>query len=89
MLRTRFSGSFKRDRKRAERRGKDVTVLDSVIRLLAAEQCLDSRFQDHKLKGEYVGCRECHLEYDWVLIYRIVGDEIIFTRTGTHSDLLD
>ena len=82
-------GSFKRDRKRMAKRGKDIATLDTVMHRLVCEERLEHRFQDHKLKGEYVGCRECHLEPDWVLIYRIVGDEIIFTRTGTHSDLLD
>ena len=59
------------------------------MRLLVVEERLDRRFHDHKLKGRWHGCRECHLEPDWVLIYRIAGDEIIFTPTGTHSDLLD
>lgn len=68
---------------------KDIGLLISVMQMLIKQIRLDARFHDHKLKGEYVGCRECHLEPDWLLIYRIVGEEIIFTRTGTHSDLLD
>lgn len=85
----RILGSFKRDRKRMAKRGKDIATLDMVMHRLVSEERLEAGFRDHKLKGEYAGCRECHLEFDWVLIYRIVGDEIVFTRTGTHSDLLD
>ena len=48
---------------------------------------LDKKYQDHSLKGEYADCRECHIEPDWLLIYLIDGDSIIFVRTGTHADL--
>lgn len=86
---SRYSGSFKRDRKRAEQRGKDITAMESVMRLLALGGVLEPRFRDHKLKGEWRDCRECHIEDDWLLIYRIVGDEIHFLGTGTHSDLFE
>jgi mRNA interferase YafQ len=58
------------------------------MQMLIAETHLDEQFHDHKLKGEWSGYRECHVEPDWVLIYKVVGEEIVFTRTGTHSDLL-
>ena len=89
MLHPRFTGAFKRDRKRAGRRGKTLEKLDDLIRRLAREEKLEAHFRDHKLGGEWNDFRECHLEPDWLLIYRTQGDEITFVRTGTHSDLFD
>jgi mRNA interferase YafQ len=48
---------------------------------------LDARHRDHPLLGSYAGRRECHLEPDWLLIYKLSGADIIFERTGTHTDL--
>ena len=48
---------------------------------------LEKKYADHELAGDYVGYRECHIENDWLLIYKINKKEIIFCRTGTHSDL--
>jgi len=89
MLRPRFTGAFKKDRKRADRRGKNLDKLDSVMRRLANEEQVEPRFRDHKLSGEWKDFRECHVEPDWLLIYRIVADEITFVRIGTHADLFD
>jgi mRNA interferase YafQ len=89
MLHPRFTGAFKRDRKRAGRRGKTLEKLDDLICRLTREEKLEPHFRDHKLGGEWNDFRECHLEPDWLLIYRTQGDEITFVRTGTHSDLFD
>lgn len=89
MLAPIFTGAFKRDRKRADKRGKDLTKLDGVARRLIAEEPLEPRHRDHKLKGEWQDFRECHVEPDWLLIYRIEGNTITFVRTGTHADLFD
>ena len=89
MLRPRFTRAFKKDRKRARRRGKDLDKLDTIIGRLVNEEQLEERFRDHKLSGEWEDFRECHIEPDWLLIYRIDGDEITFVRTGAHSDLFD
>lgn len=89
MLRPRFTGAFKKDRKRAGRRGKDTGKLDAVMGRLANEERLEPRFRDHKLSGEWRDFRECHLGPDWLLIYRVAADEITFVRTGTHADLFD
>jgi mRNA interferase YafQ len=89
MLRPRFTGTFKRDRKRAGRRGKDLDELDALMRLLANEEPLEPRFRDHKLSGSWKDFRECHIESDWLLIYPIVGEEITFVRIGTHWGLFD
>jgi mRNA interferase YafQ len=69
MLRPRFTGPFKRDRKRAGRRGKDLDKLDALMRLLAKEEPLEPRFRGHELSGSWKDFRECHIESDWLLIY--------------------
>jgi mRNA interferase YafQ len=89
MLRLGFTGIFKRDRKRAGRRGEPLDKLDDLMRRLANEEKLEARFRDHKLSGEWKDFRECHIEPDWVLIYRTEANEITFVRTGTHSDMFD
>ena len=89
MLRPRATSTFKKDWKRAGRRGKDLERLDRVMRRLAGEERLEPQLRDHKLSGVWEGFRECHLESDWLLIYRVQGEEITFVRTGTHADLFD
>jgi mRNA interferase YafQ len=71
------------------KRGKDIDKLDEVIDLLVNEQPLLSRHKDHPLLGTHKGKGECHVEPDWLLMYRVDMEnrEIIFYRTGTHSDL--
>ena len=91
MLKPEFSGQFKKDYKRFIRRGRDKAKLESVIALLCAEQPLAERYRDHPLQNSrnYKNVRECHIESDWLLIYRIVHDERVLklVRCGTHSDL--
>ena len=81
---------FQKDLKRAQKRGYDLDLLKAVIRTLAQGDDLDPKYKDHELIGNYVGCRECHITPDWLLIYEIVDEELVLylTRTGTHSDLL-
>lgn len=83
------SNQFKRDLKLAKRRGCDMEHLRAVVNVLAREQKLDEKYRDHGLTGNYSGFRECHVEPDWLLIYRISQDalELFLFRTGTHSDL--
>ena len=83
------SGRFKKDYKLMARRGKDVSRILLVMKTLADEVPLKPKHRDHRLVGNYVGCRECHVEPDWLLIYTIGGDWIRFERTGTHADLFD
>lgn len=87
MRRLLLSGRFKKDYKRMERRGANTALLWGVVELLLAEKPLPEKYQDHPLKGKYKGSQDCHLEPDWVLIYKIDGDQVILQRTGTHSDL--
>ena len=87
MLISTRTSQFKRDVKLAIKRGKPIMKLKELMVKLAKEIPIDSKYRDHKLTGNYRNHRECHIEPDWLLIYRITGKEIIFERTGTHSDL--
>ena len=61
----------------------------SAIEVLANGKKLETKYKDHSLLGEYRDCRECHIEPDWLLIYKLTGYELILIRTGTHTDLFD
>lgn len=89
MLTIRYEASFKKDYKRAKRRGYDLYLIEEVIRLLVQQEPLPERYKEHSLIGNYAGYRECHITPDWLLIYKIKGNELILvlSRTGTHSDL--
>ncbi len=78
---------FRRDVKRLRRQGRDLAQLELVIKTLAAEKPLDGRYRDHALIGNWHGFRECHLQPDWLLIYRVEGDELQLARTGSHAEL--
>ena len=82
-----FTGQFRRDVRLAERRGKDMEKLKRVVSMLLAGEPLPRELRDHPLKGEWKDCRDLHVAPDWVLIYRVEGDDVLFERTGTHSDL--
>ena len=80
---------FKKDYKRAMKRGLKVDLLEKVVELLAMGEPLPEKNRDHELSGDWVGHRECHIQPDWLLVYRIEDDVLVLTltRTGTHSDL--
>jgi mRNA interferase YafQ len=69
------------------KRGNDPELLKNVIRTLIEEEPLERKHRDHLLVGNFKDRRECHIEPDWLLIYRIDENRIIFERTGTHADL--
>lgn len=87
MLNIRFTGSFKKDYKRLQKRGFDMAKLRHVLEHLVRGDRQPEQYKDHPLRGNYAGARDCHIEPDWVLIYAIVGDELRLLRTGTHADL--
>ena len=89
MLNPMFTGPFKRDRKLMKKRNKDMTMLIEVMGLLINEQPLLPKHNNHPLQGKHIGKWECHIEPNWLLIYRIdIADRcVIFYRTGTHSNL--
>jgi len=78
---------FEKDVKLARKRGKDLNKLYKAIEFLLTGKKLPHNYFDHSLTGNYASRRECHLEPDWLLIYKPGNGEIIFERTGTHSDL--
>ncbi|MBF1028706.1 MAG: type II toxin-antitoxin system YafQ family toxin [Lachnospiraceae bacterium] len=83
------SNQFKKDLKLAKKRGFKIDNLRDVVNTLASEEKLDDKYRDHALTGDYRGFRECHIESDWLLVYRVDQDELelFLFRTGTHSDL--
>ena len=89
MLSAVFTTAFSRDLKRAVKRGKDPSKIAKVIDLLCSQEPLPASLKDHPLKGDYAGFRDCHIEPDLVLIYRVVQSELqlICAHLGTHSDL--
>ena len=82
-----YTKQFEKDLKRCQRRNKRMEKFKLVAETLIAGDELDSIHRDHKLIGNFVGRRECHLESDWLLIYKLEEDRIIFERMGTHADL--
>lgn len=82
-----YTRQFSKDVKQMQKRRKDLEKLKIIIRSLLAGERLDPIHRDHKLLGTYQGRRECHLEADWLLIYKLDGERLIFERTGSHSDL--
>ena len=87
MLKPSYTKQFAKDIKRIQKRGKETNKIKSVIEALITEQKLAPKYKDHKLIGNYKDRRECYIEPDWLLIYKVTKDEIIFERTGSHSDL--
>lgn len=89
MRRATSTSRFRKEVRLAVKRGKDLARLDEAIRLLLRGEPLPSRLRDHQLAGEMKGYRECHLEPDWLLVYRLSPDGKILelARIGTHSDL--
>jgi mRNA interferase YafQ len=84
-----YSGQFKRDVKRAQKRGKDMNKLKELLTLLIEKKPLPASYLDHPLKGKWRGFHDAHIEPDWLLIYKIVADVVRFERTGRHVDLFD
>ena len=79
--------SIQKDYKRIKKQNKDLFNLRAVIEKLVAGQSLEPRFRDHQLSGSWKGHRNCHIEPDWILIYRITADDLYLERTGSHSEL--
>ena len=91
MLKIVSSNQFKKDLKLAIKRKLNIKLLDNIVSNLANNKKLDEKYKDHPLKGEYASFRECHIEPDWLLIYRKNDKnlELFLLRTGTHSDLFE
>ena len=84
-----WTTKFKKDYKLAIKRHLDIDLLDDIIRALSRGETLPEKNKDHELTGNWAGHRECHIQPDWLLVYRIDDDVLVLTlaRTGTHSDI--
>jgi len=82
-----YSGQFKQDLKRLKKRAKDMHKIRRAMGWLIEGDDLPEILLDHPLKGNWKGCRDLHIQPDWILIYRLVGNLVRFERTGSHSDL--
>lgn len=84
-----WTTQFKKDYKLALKRHLNIELLDDIIRALSRGETLPEKYKDHPLSGDWIGHRECHIQPDWLLVYRVENDILVLTlaRTGTHSDL--
>lgn len=84
-----YTPRFKKEYKLAKKRGRNISLLRTVIDILAKGEPLPEKYRDHSLVSNWTGYRECHIQGDWLLIYKYQNDELILslTATGTHSDL--
>ena len=84
-----FTSQMKHDAKVMRKRGKDLSKLTAVLDMLSSGEPLPQKYRDHQLTGNYHALRECHIEPDWLLVYRIIRDKLVLSAsgTGTHSDL--
>jgi len=82
-----YTTQFKKDYKKIKKRNKDLSKLRTVIEKLSTGQSLAPSYHDHPLSGNWKNHRDCHIEPDWLLIYRITSEDLFLERTGTHSDL--
>ena len=87
MLKPVYLKRFEKEVKKAKKRGNNMKKFKDLLVLLLNEKHLPARNSNHKLKGEFAGYWECHIEPDWLLIYKKTPTELILVRTGTHADL--
>lgn len=89
MLEISVTNQYLKDLKMAKKRGLDIQKLNEVVRLIVEEIPLPPQYKDHKLVGDFVGCRECHVQPDWLLVYSVdkVVSILCLIRIGSHSDL--
>ena len=88
-----YSKEFKKSLKRVLKQGKSIDKLLDVVDKLSKKEKLDLKYKDHALYSDkrFKGCRDCHIETDWILIYKYLDDEIILllVNTGSHSNVLE
>ena len=87
MLKLHDKSRFRKDYKKLKSSGKQLSKLAEVIKLLQEQKPLPERYRDHALTGYYTNHRECHIEADWLLIYKVEEKFLVLVRTGSHSEL--
>ncbi|MYC34020.1 MAG: type II toxin-antitoxin system YafQ family toxin [Chloroflexi bacterium] len=83
----RTTARYRRDLRRVARRGKDPELLRYVVDKLLEGEPLETRYRAHRLSSDMAGCWECHIEFDWLLVWEDDGEVITLRRTGTHYDI--
>ena len=86
-MRIYYTNQFKKDYKRVKKQNKNLNKLRKVIESIVAKEKLESRYKDHPLAGKLKGFRDCHVEPNWILIYKATAVMLILERTGSHSEL--
>jgi len=84
-----LTSAYKKGFRRAIKRGGHVQSIKVVIDLLRSKKELPEKYQDHQLKGALKDYRECHIEPNWLLLYKVVDDTLYLAGTGTHADLFE
>jgi mRNA interferase YafQ len=84
-----YTTAFSKDLKRVKKRGYDIRLMNDVVNKLRDAVPLEVKNKDHPLTGNWIGYRECHIQPDWLLVYKVYEDKLVLvlTRTGSHSDL--
>jgi len=82
-----ITNQFKKDYQRCLKRGWQIELLDDVISRLLAGEKLENNYHEHQLCGRHSNDTECHIKFDWVLMYEMCGEFLILKRTGTHQDM--
>jgi mRNA interferase YafQ len=88
MLKRIHSTNFNRQLSKCIKRGLDISKLEDLVDMLLKEKEIPSKYKKHKMHGEFKGHYNCHIAFDWILLYKEEKDAIILTHIGTHSDLL-
>jgi mRNA interferase YafQ len=85
----RQSSRFKKDLKKLIKQGKNIVELEVVVDTIAGGETLDPKYLDHPLSGNWKGFRDCHIQPDWILLYKLEDDILVLTltRSGSHSEL--
>ena len=87
MLNPSTTNQFKKDYQKQIKRGKDISKLEQLMKHIVFEEPLAAKYRDHPLSGNWAHYRDCHVEPDWVLIYKVSGGDVLFALTGSHSEL--
>ena len=84
-----YTRAFRRGYKRAKKRGLNLSLLGEIVEMLRCGKKLPKKYADHCLSGDFSQCRECHIQPDWLLVYRIDDDILTLTLmdTGTHAEV--
>jgi len=82
-----YQKKFIKDIEKAKKRGLNTEKIKKIMNMIINQHALPTKNRNHKLQGDYIGYWECHVEPDWLLIYKTTSTEVFFARTGTHSDL--